>query len=101
MYHPAAPFADGGSQIGGGYGVERGGCLAVALSLVDRRISGTVDDAVDLVMGNEMLYGELIGDVELDDVGVHPCVLGMGSLQPLHLVSQLAVTAGNEYVHKS
>ena len=48
--------------------------LLVALCLVYSSISGAIDNSVHLVAYHKILYGELVGDVELLYIGVQELV---------------------------
>ena len=48
---------------------------------------------------NKLLDGLLVGNIQLGHVRIKICVLWVLLLQQLHLVSQLAVAASNQYIH--
>ena len=89
------------SQIGRCLGIQQLTQFLVVLCFIDSRISGTVDDAVNSVLRYIGLDGSLIGDVQLSDIRIKIGMLGIFLLQQLHLVTQLTVTACNQYIHYS
>ena len=86
-------------QVGWSLGIQALTERLVVLSLVYRCIGSTVHDTVNLVIFNEFLYGCLVSDVQLGHICIKISMLGILLLQQLHLVSQLAVTARNQYLH--
>ena len=96
---PTAPFSNGCSQISRGLGIQLRAQFLIILGLVDCRISRAVDDAINGVVLYKRLDGGLVSDIQLCHIRIKIGMLGMTSLQQLHFVSQLAITAGDQYIH--
>ena len=99
LHHPSIALGHGDSQVSRCFGIESSCQSLVAFGLVHGRVGSAVHDAIDFVFFHEPVDGVAVGDVQFVDVGVKPVVLRIILLQHLHFVSQLAVTACNEYVH--
>ena len=98
---PSSAFLHGSGQIGRSHGVERGAEFLVALCLVHGGIGGTIHDAVDFVLLNELFYGQLVGNVEFLHIGVEPLVFTIFFFEQLHLISELTVATCYQYIHMS
>ena len=99
LNHPATTAAHGLSQIGRRFRIQAGTEFLIVFSLVDGGVGRTVDDAVNPVVVDKLPDGSTVGNVQFLHIGIIPHMLGILFLQQLHLVSQLAVTARNQYVH--
>ena len=71
----------------------------ILFRLVNSGIGSTVHDAVNIILAHERLNGLLVGDVQFCHVRIKIGMLGIHLLQQLHFISQLAITARNQYLH--
>ena len=99
LYHPSAAFFDGFSQIFRCCSVKLHAQLLVLLGLVNSGIGGAVNYTVDLVFLNKSVNGFLVCYVQFCHICIKIGMLEILLLQQLHLVSKLAVTACNKYLH--
>ena len=99
LYHPSSALFDGFSQIFRCCSVKLHAQLLVLLGLVNSSIGGAVHDAVNLVFLNKSVNGFLVCYVQFCHICIKIGMLEILLLQQLHLVSKLAVTACNKYLH--
>ena len=79
--------------------VEKVAQRHVFLSLIHRRVSSTVHDAVHLVLLNKPVNRLGIRNVEFLHISEEILMLGILLCEQLHLVAQLPIAACNQYVH--
>ena len=99
LNHPTTTFCNSSSEIRRSNGVQRSAEFLVVLSLIDSRIGRTVYNTINLMLCYKLVDSQLVGNIQLLHIGVKPLVLRIFLLQQLHLISQLAITACNQYVH--
>ena len=103
MHHAGTVALGNSGQNAHGFSVEPCCQRFVVLGGVNGGIGRTVDDVADGVVCHHLLNGRFIGDVQGDDVIA--CHIGENSVKVrvigqhiAHLVSQLAVSASDEYI---
>ena len=99
LNHPTTTLRNSSSEIRRSNGVQRSAEFLVVLSLIDSRIGRTVYNTINLMLCYKLVDSQLVGNIQLLHIGVKPLVLRIFLLQQLHLISQLAITACNQYIH--
>ena len=96
VYHAGPAGCGGTGQVLDGRGVDFAAQLHVVFGLVDLGIGGTVHDVVHAVVGDSLVHGFGIADVEFGYVGEDGFEAVITIQYVAHLVAQLAVCAGNK-----
>ena len=99
LNHPTTTLRNSSSEIRRSNGVQRSAEFLVVLSLIDSRIGRTIHNTINLMLCYKLVDSQLVGNIQLLHIGVKPLVLRIFLLQQLHLISQLAITACNQYIH--
>ena len=99
LYEPSATALNSLCQQFGCLGIELLAQSHALLCLVYGSEGGTVDDAINLIVGHEAVYRLAVGDVKFSHIGVEELVFGVSGLEQTQLAAQLAVAASNQYVH--
>ena len=85
--HPSAAFSDGCCQVSRCLRIQLRAEFFIVLSLVDSRISRTVDNAINMMFLDKGLDSVLVGDIKFLHIRIKIAMLGVTSLQQLHFVS--------------
>ena len=98
VYHAGPAGSGRPGQVAHGLGVDAAAQLHVLLGLVDLGIGGAVDHIVYRSLGQRPAHRLGVADVELGHVGKPALKAAVVGQEVAHLVAQLSVGAGNQYL---